>query len=361
MSRLLVIAILLTLTAPHTLDAYAQESTHTLFAVDLSLTARQRITAYDVIQEVTLNAPTTHIIGLTLFDDTVRRFVEPASLDADQIRAINDAMADSLVSVRSTSNLAVGIERAIDNTELNEPANLVVFARGVIDTPTQDPRARFSEWLELVLLPQAAQENIKITLVIPDSQSADPVITHAFESSEAHNIVTYTPGAFAAPELVSLLGIADRPYGENDLSLSSVTESSTPTDLQVNDGAVTVVENDTAMEGASDTPTPTPDVWFIAKILLLTIAITLLCGFVYWRSRTRKTASRQAHTTTKSSTYLPLTEKPSSTMNSWKKDEAVSKNAQSLDNRSPSRRETPALSPAAKSIKSKQEDKEPWE
>lgn len=348
MSRNIVLAISIALIM---FNVHAQASTQTLFAVDLSLTARQRDTAYDVIREMTLVAPDNHTIGLTLFDDTVRRFIAPATLDAEQIRAINAAMADSLVSVRASSNLAVGIERAIDNPELKVPADLVIFARGVIDTPTQDPRARFSEWLALILLPQAARDNIMITLMIPEDQSADPVIKQAFASTAPHEVVYFTPGERAAPALVSLLGIADRPFGKRDWSLTTANDSPTATDPPVNNGTAIVVANDTT--------TPQADPWVIARILFLVIATILLCGIVYWRYRASRATPRQSSTTIKSSTYLPLTEKPSKTMDSWMEGQANSVNSHLSDNSPPAGIADPAPSTATKSVKSRQ--KEPWD
>jgi len=150
--------------------AIAQSPTHTLFAVDLSLSTNDKEVAFEIIRETTLNAPETQSVGLTLFDDTVKAFVTPSTLDTKQVKMLNRAMAAVTDTSRTTSNLAIGIERAIDAFDAENGANLVVFSRGVIDTSTQDPRARFSVWLDEVLLPQATQNDIRITLVIPHDQ-----------------------------------------------------------------------------------------------------------------------------------------------------------------------------------------------
>ncbi len=353
MTRLILIVLSMILAILISFNAGAQESRYTLFAVDLSLSPQQRNMAYDVIREVTLIKTNDHTIGLTLFDDTVRRFIAPAKMDKAQILAINETLADSLVSVRSTSNLAVGIERAIDNLGLNEPANLVIFARGIIDTPSQDPRARFREWLEVVLLPQAAEENISITLVVPQQQFIDPIIKQAFISSNSHHVLDATPGERAAPALISLLGIADRPYGEVDLSLSPENAPPTPTVPQPDD--------DTAIELTNDAATSRFDLAFIAKILFLIIATTVFCGILYWRYRVKKNPSNHSQTTVPSSTYLPLTEKPATTMNSWMKDNEDALHSDSLDNGSLSDNEAPTRPSIGKPSGSKQKEQEPWE
>ncbi|NND92130.1 MAG: hypothetical protein HKN42_14820 [Granulosicoccus sp.] len=391
MFKTLLLSFSIALTASVSIDVRAQASTHTLFAVDLSLSARQRSTAYDIVREVTLNAPKAHTIGLTLFDDTVRRFVAPAMLNVEQIRAINDALADSVVSVRSSSNLAVGIERALDYPELREPANLIVFARGVIDTPTQDPRARFSEWLALVLLPLATEENISITLLVPEDQAADPAISQAFESSAKHKVVTFNAGEHTAPFLVSLLGIADRPYGEVSLASSPDTATHTATGTGTGTNTITGTGTDTITaqitgtdtsatfetgatgtsatraENASLTTvqtnektTPAMELWLTARIPLLFIATLVLCGIVYWRLRARQKTSRHTPASTASSTYLPLTEKPANTMNSWMGDQTIPSGSQSIDSRSTSDSDTTAPRSAG-SVRSKRNEPEPWD
>jgi len=156
--------------------ALANTPTHTLFAVDVSLSAGEKDTLFEIIRETTQVVPETHSIGITLFDDTVRGFVAPAQLDEQQVKALNQIITDAPVSVRSTSNFTVGIERAIDAFEPTGSANLVVFSRGVIDTKSQDPRAqhtKFIKWLDEVLLPQATQSNIAVHFVVSQNQPND--------------------------------------------------------------------------------------------------------------------------------------------------------------------------------------------
>lgn len=299
----------------------AQAATYTLFALDVSLSTDNKETAIDIVTEVTLTAPDTQSVGLTLFDDTVRGYIAPSPLDMQQIKSLNQTMAEAQDSVRSTSNLAVAIERAIDAFSPDERANLVVFSRGIIDTKTDDPRARFNEWLDLILLPQATENNIAITLVVPQTLEVSPPIKQAFEKSEFHQITTLESGASIPPELLSLLSITDRAYGAAELpdEVVAVAETDTTEDTTRQGSA-----NQFATQSADATPQDSMDLPMM-RLVLLALACTLLVGILIWRFFGRRASKGDGNASDhddptmrmQSSTYLPLTEKPSDTMDHW--------------------------------------------
>jgi len=122
-----------------------------------------------------------------------------------------------------------------------------------------------------------------------------------------HRIVSLEPGARVAPELMMLLNIPERTYGESkpvdepaDSSIPIATESITSVLSDSSDAQVSTSESSTLS---------------IARLVLLILSALLLNGIVIWRFRSRR-AARNDNTdrTTGSSTYLPLAHKPSETM-----------------------------------------------
>lgn len=286
---------------------HAQASKSTLFAVDVSLNAQERSAAFDLIGETILDIPQDHSLGLTLFDDTVRSFVANALPSVAQIKALDQALTEAPDSVRTTSNLAVGIERAIDDPVPPGGADLVVFSRGVIDTPSQDPRARFDEWLEKILLHQALQKQVVITLVLPKDATADPALTAAFEKSLPHQIVFWREDNKAAVELIRMLGVNDREFG------SSAYTELTPAEVPQAEAASLI----SSIEVAESTAPPVRSAWHIVRLIFLMIALILLIGSLYWWYRTQRNAMVSEQITHQSSTYLPLSAKPGGTMGRW--------------------------------------------
>jgi len=332
-------------------EVLSETATHTLFAVDVSLSANDKKTAFEIIKETTHSAPETHSIGLTLFDDTVRGFVDPALLDNQQIKMLHQTMADAPVSIRSTSNLAVGIERAIDAFERAGDVNLVVFSRSVIDTKSKDPRAQFVEWLDQVLLPQATLSNITVSLVAnqnqsshasgPDSNSKE--IRDVFTRTGAHKYISWISGTPIAPELTSILNFSYPDYAEVNQSDTSVSESTTITDSVDTSKTTTILEKTTS-------PTTNPvdansvnnasgvqetfinGVLPIIRLVLLAICLALLLGIVLWRYSSKRASGSVDNTAHSSSSYLPLTRKPSETMGDYiEKDTDLSKESKTQD------------------------------
>ncbi len=294
----------------------ANTTNYTLFAVDVSLSASDKQAAFEIIRETIRTASEEHSIGLTLFDDTVRDFVKPAQLENQQIAALYQAMAEAPVSARSTSNPTIGIERAIDAFEPVGGANLVVFSRGVIDTKTQDPRAQFIEWLDKVLLPQATQSNIAVSLVVNHNQSThasniglnSKEIKEVFSKTDMHTIISWTSDTQLAPQLTSLLNTSDRAHTQVDPSDESAGDSTTSSNP----------EGINKQSHASDAQKPfNVRTLPVVRLILLAVCLALLFGIVIWRFRTKRASKRVDHTAHSASSYLPLTRKPSETMQEY--------------------------------------------
>ena len=308
-------------------DTFANAPTHTLFAVDVSLSANEKETAFEIIRRTTHVAPETHSIGLTLFDDTVRGYVAPAQLDEKQIKALHNTMADAPVSVRSTSNFTIGIERAIDAFEPIGGANLVVFSRGIIDTKSQDPRAqykKFIEWLDEVLLPQATQSNIAVNLVVNQSQAnqesnlapTSKEISDLFTRTDKHSIINLASSTKVAPELISLLNIPEGDFAQGRPSDASVSPSATAAELE---GASQISTEDISEQTSAIEIQESSNlgVLSIARMVLLAVCLALLVGIIIWRYRTRSASRSDDDTAHSSSSYLPLTRKPSEAMEEY--------------------------------------------
>lgn len=315
------------------LCAHAVESANLLFAVDISMTAQDRAAAIDVVSTLTNSSATTAItddtsdvsvggaIGLTLFDDTVRRFVALAPLsNSEQIIALNQALSDVPGSVRSTSNLAVGIERAIDDTLPESGGQLFVFSRGIIDTDTKDPRARFAEWLDVILLPQAREKSIAITLVLPPGSTADPEVGAAFSTAEPHQLVSWREAHKPPAALLALRGVQDRPYGDAPAHTSAEASATAGTSLASSPGTspgVTLSGNSVASTNSAGKPMT------LIRAGLLILAVALLIAIVLWRRKVLRRVSVGDETSRKNTTYLPLSAKPSSTMSHWVDDDSI--------------------------------------
>jgi len=263
--------------------------------------------AFEIIKEYTLNAPDSHSIGLTLFDDTIRGFVAPERLEKQHIVNLHQALADAPQAIRPTSNLAVGIERSIDRLKPKDGANLVVFSRGVIDTKSDDPRARYIEWLDDVLLPQAAMSDIAISLVVQQNQSNSNPISAVFAKTDVHRIIVSTAGSQLAPELASLLNITERPYGQAQSSVELAAES-----MAVKQEVASSQENQVVTQNPSSR-----GVLPMARIGLLTLCIATLFGLLLWRYYSRRATRNADETAHSSSTYLPLTQKPGESMEQY--------------------------------------------
>lgn len=289
-------------------NVYAQLPQYTLFAVDTSLGHQNKQAAFEIVKQTTVSAQQSQLVGLTLFDDTVKNHIAPSRLDIDQIRALNLAMVEAPVSELATSNFAVGIERAIDAFSPEGGANLVVFSKGVIDTETDDPRARFYEWLNQVLLPQAANNNIAITLVIPADLPPHPQIEQTFAAEDKHRILIAESGAPIAAELQMLLNIPDGIYGDG--ALTGIYDAE----------VVSTVENEAMDTPIKTTIGPIKEEISIVPILrwvMLVVFSILLVGILILRYRTQRAISASEQASKSSSTYLPLTHKPNDTMRAF--------------------------------------------
>jgi len=310
-------SLLLVLSFVFGADVLADKPTHTLFAVDLTLSAEDKKNAIESIKETTLTSPQSHSIGLTLFDDTVRDFVAPARLEKEQLASLHQALINIPASVRSTSNFAVGIERAIDAFTPDNGANLVVFSRGVIDTESEDPRAQFIEWLEQVLLPQASDSNIAVSLVVQQNITTQKEIKEIkeikaiFARSDSHRVIEVKAGTQIAQELIRLLTLSDRVRGGEDSSSAILLASDS-----------TTADTQTVSDERSNTAgfVELSKVWVtipLVRLVLLAISIALLISIVYWRYRANRVTSHDDPTVQKTSSYLPLSKKPNETMEDY--------------------------------------------
>lgn len=322
-------------------SAFAQDLTDTLFAVDLSLSANDKRAISEMIRESTLQMPETRSIGLTLFDDTVRGFVAPAVLDTQQIKALNKALADAPAPVRDTSNLAVGVERAIDAFEPEGRAELVVFSRGTIDTQSDDPRARFNEWLEKILLPQAAQNNVAISLLVPQSLNVAPEMLQLFLNSSSHQLIRFDAQREISPELIALMDIPKRLYGADD----SLSENRPQAQDAPEQGSSISSANADQSGVANTRSRPMLEGLPIGRMALLVLACLLLVGVFLWRLRVQRKQPEIDDSSMSSGTYRPLTEKPGKTMKDWEKQDSDLSLDRSSSHQSSEARTKPAVVP----------------
>jgi len=334
MFKFSIVAIIGMLTAS---PVYAGKLEQVLFAVDVSMSARQRASAIDVVHEMTNRAPPGMSIGLTLFDDTVRGFVAGSLLnETEQLSALKNALDNVPTSVRGTSNLAIGIERAIDDPVPSTGSHLIVFSRGVIDTPTQDSRARFSEWLESILLQQAEDKGVIVSLVLPFDHRADPRIIDGFSKFNSHNVISWRSPNLAPQELVQWLAIPDRSYG-SEVGEMVDNGGESPASAATDTGSLQEPVNPPQTTNRlADKPLTT------LRLVLLILASVLLIGIILWRMKSRREVTSVDSTAQTTSTYLPLSTKPGQTMNYRTEDDGHQ--SQSHSPRSNQTRPTPSES-----------------
>jgi len=267
-------------------------------------------TAFSMIRETTYQVSDDRAIGLFLFDNTIRNYVLPDLVNANQLKLLDTATTSPLHNIPASSNLAVGLERVLDSVTDKSGTEVVLFARGVIDTPTTDSRARFFEWLNVVLLPDAKEKNATVTLVTP-AIGASTQILNLFNNSNQHKHVIFMPGKQAPLELINVLDIPQIPYGDTIVRSTQAGDPATPDngDLQP-----TVDSKPIANPAMSN--------WIpIAKLVLLLLVLVLtvvLCAWFFWsRHRQASTQSNSTLSHSASSSYLPLTEKPSVQVDLW--------------------------------------------
>jgi hypothetical protein len=320
--RVLVVVLLNALPCVH---AQSQSPPPLLFAVDVTLDNIHLETAFSMIRETAYRMPPDRTVGLFLFDETIRQYVLPDLVDANHLKLLDAATSNPLHNIPAYSNLAVGLERVLDSVSDRSGTEVVLFARGVIDTPTSDPRARFFEWLDVILLPDANDKNVDVTLVTP-AVGANIQILSLFNNPNRHQHVIMRPGQDAPSELITVLGIPDVPYGETTVQRTSPGSSNTPDASETQ-----LVEDSTPTDKAHVEPAISS--WIpVTRLVLLSLFLMLavaLCVWFFWSKRRRDSTdatSNLSHST--SSSYLPLTEKPSAQVELWSSSATGSKHSQ---------------------------------
>lgn len=297
-------------------QAAMADTGHWLFAVDVSLSTQQRTAVANTLSQVVSQHSPDRVVGLVLFDDTVRSFVKAGPLqDMQQLQRLKNTLADMPESIRSTSNLAAGIERAIDDAVPVSGAELFVFSRGVIDTETDDPRARFHEWLDQVLLKQAQEKNIRITLVVPTEPTGDKgTAVTAITSSDFHRLVPWHVQQGMPSTLIASL---DLPLAlQMNEPASDSSEPAPPSLPPVAERVDPLPEVESPQTGTGLMAWLThPDSALIRLVLLLLSCLVLALLFLL-RRRSRHREISEA-TTQHSASYLPLSTKPGVSMSQW--------------------------------------------
>ena len=177
------------------LSATAADTPPLVVAVDVTLEPRERASASATVTELVGALPPDAEIGLVVFDDVVRDVVPLAAASADQLDAFDAALGADARDVRG--NVAVGLERGLDELGERAGAHLMLFARAQVSGEDEESRERFAAWYRELLLPDAAARGIAVTLVAPPS-GADATLLSDIGEHSGNAVVTLDADAGAS-------------------------------------------------------------------------------------------------------------------------------------------------------------------
>ena len=201
--------------------------------VDAALDQSSLQIATEVALSVASSAGTDHSVGLVVFDKVFQRSTERVDADGDQQQRISEVLSNLTPS--EYSNIAVGIEKGI--SELT-PDGGVLVVLGSTDILLADSEAvsKYRDWLDLVLLPDAASKSISIILASPESAQSNALesIILAFPDNR---VISYTD----APDLIDQLS-ALLPFKiiSNTQIAQAATDEVNASELSIPDQAVAV-------------------------------------------------------------------------------------------------------------------------
>ncbi|ASJ74274.1 hypothetical protein [Granulosicoccus antarcticus] len=169
--------------------------------VDAALDESSLRTANEVALQVAGAAGDENSVGVVIFDEVFQRSTDLTVADDAHLERISQVFSN--VKPSEFSNIAVGIEKGISELS-TEGGVLLVFGNSDILLADANAVAKYSDWLELVLLPDAASKSIAIILAVP--QNAPPSALSPIIQGFANNkVITFSDASDAINQLSLVL------------------------------------------------------------------------------------------------------------------------------------------------------------
>ena len=156
-------------------------SQSTVIAIDLSLDSSQMESATSIASSIASSLESSELIGLVGADDIVRKVIEPSS-PADFINELAKLAPEPEPS--EVSNFAIALERslAMAKDQIGDK-RIVLISNSTINTLDQASDDRYSQWGNLILIPDIAQQEIQLILILTDTTSNPDIINSAINAS----------------------------------------------------------------------------------------------------------------------------------------------------------------------------------
>lgn len=138
------------------------------FAVDASLSSQELSVAGDVVMTITQATNEFDNVGLLIYDAVFQRSVPLASATEQQRIQLLRTLGQ--ITPSESSNLAVALEKG--TSELADNGYLIVFGNSEINIDDVEKIKTYSDWLGLVLLPEAEKKGISVLLADPSPEDA---------------------------------------------------------------------------------------------------------------------------------------------------------------------------------------------
>ena len=219
-----------------------------VFVLDASLSEADLQTADKTIMDISRGIADGTIISLIVFDDVVQRVVPLQRVGAGHLADFENTLAGIKSSV--SSNLAAGFERGLDELNDQPAASLLVFARAAIDGADEERKVRYRKWLVQLLLPDANDRSVAITLVAPEAGADAGILAEVLSYSGNSSLVLSADSGLTA-QLLELI----EPRSASIETAAADELTSAPTDA----AAVSVPSTGTELANApaSDTTSAT--------------------------------------------------------------------------------------------------------
>ena len=172
------------------------------FAVDATLSADELSDTKQIIRAVAKNLAQGTTVSLVVFDRVYQNGVPMAAVDEKQLEQI-DSVLDR-VEYSETSNIATGIEKAFSDVDGLEQAQIILFGNAAITLEDTDKVEKFTQWLNLVLLPKMQAGDVTLTTVDIDREN-DPAIEEILKREEFAQLLSPAEAEQTAKKISMIL------------------------------------------------------------------------------------------------------------------------------------------------------------
>ncbi|MFK7854416.1 MAG: hypothetical protein AB8B79_09900 [Granulosicoccus sp.] len=169
--------------------------------VDAALDQNSLQTAENVTLNIVRAAANQSSVGVVVYDEVFQRSSEIKLADESDLQTIGELF--SSIAPSESSNIAVGIEKGISELSA-EGGVLLVFGNNDILLADTEAANKYRDWLQLILLPDAASKSISIVLASSQATQLSS-LDSIFLQHPDNRVVSYSDTANAIAQLSELL------------------------------------------------------------------------------------------------------------------------------------------------------------